>query len=579
VVECLSVDRTWDVARAGERPRPSSTGGTEIPILRRRAATGASAPPGRGGYSLLFKDSVIYGAGRTVQKLLAALLLPLYTAFLTRSDYGVLGMVVTVTTFLDVFVTLGFDLAFSRFYFDDAAERARRKVITNVFWVSTVYPALLLAACGLLLPSLSPTLLGDAYSPGDWRYFAVGFATLFFTNLNDLPFTLLRLEQRPWTFTAYSLGRVILQVPISILFVATFDWGVMGVLLAGLVTAVLLQLTMLPLYVTKLDFLPDWDVLRPMLKFAVPSLFIGISFYWLRMSDRFFLLHYQGSEEVGLYTVANSLAQPLFLVAGAFGLAWPQWHYSRMDDPEEHKRLVARGATYFLVINGLVLVAFGAMLPLLTHVLIGEQYWSVPRVTFVLAVSIVVYGIYIVFWTGASVSKKISMMPVFFAIASAVNIGLNFVFVPTYGMWAAAWTAVVGFALLAVMTFFYSRRSYAIPFEWPRLTRLLGATLATLGCVAAIMLATGLTTSMPLPDLIWRTALTIPALGVFPLVLHVTGFATAGERRRLHDAWRRLGRRKPPPAAPPEHESAAEAVAAIETLARLDATERDGLVP
>ena len=522
---------------------------------------------------------MIYGAGRTIQKLLAALLLPLYTAFLSRSDYGVLGMVVTVTTFLDVFVTLGFDLAFSRFYFDDDSQRARRKIITNVFYVSTVYPALLLFVCGLFLPSLAPTLLGDAYSSGDWVYFAVGFATLFFTNLNDIPFTLLRLEQRPWTFTAYSLGRVALQVPVSLLFVWVFDWGVMGVLLANLATAAGLQVAMLPVYVKRLDLRPYWSVLRPMLKFALPSLFIGISFYWLRMSDRFFLLHYQGSEEVGLYTVANSLAQPLFLVAAAFGLAWPQWHYAKMADPDEHRHFVARSATYYLVINGMVLVAFGTFLPLITHVLIGEQYWSVTGVTFVLAVSIVIYSIYFVFWTGASVAKKIGMMPVFFAIASALNIVLNFVFVPTYGMWAAAWTAVAGFALLAVMTYFYSQRSYPIPFEWPRLVKLLAATLAALAYMGAIIRVTGMTTSMPLPELVWCTVAMLPALAVLPLVLHVTGFATAGERRRLREAWRRLGRRKPPPAVPPEHESAAEAVAAIETLARLDATERDGLVP
>jgi O-antigen/teichoic acid export membrane protein len=49
---------------------------------------------------------VIYGAGRAMQKFLTALMLPLFTAFMTKSDYGVLGMVVTVTTFLDVFVTL-----------------------------------------------------------------------------------------------------------------------------------------------------------------------------------------------------------------------------------------------------------------------------------------------------------------------------------------------------------------------------------------------------------------------------------------------------------------------------------------
>ena len=101
---------------------------------------GKGTKPKSQGYSLLLKDSVIYGAGRALQKFLVALLLPLYTAFLTPSDYGILGMVVTVTTFLDVFVTLGFDVAFSRFYFDDKSPQARRRVITNVFYVSTVYP-------------------------------------------------------------------------------------------------------------------------------------------------------------------------------------------------------------------------------------------------------------------------------------------------------------------------------------------------------------------------------------------------------------------------------------------------------
>ncbi len=68
---------------------------------------------GSHGYSLLLKDSVIYGGGRALQKFLVALLLPLYTAFLTQADYGILGMVVAVTAFLDVFVTLGFDVASS----------------------------------------------------------------------------------------------------------------------------------------------------------------------------------------------------------------------------------------------------------------------------------------------------------------------------------------------------------------------------------------------------------------------------------------------------------------------------------
>ena len=84
----------------------------------------------------------------------------------------------------------------------------------------------------------------------------------------------------------------------------------------------------------------------------------------------------------------------------------------------------------------------GAYLPLLVHTFLNHPYWSVGPTTFVLALSIAMYALYFVFWVGANVAKKNSMIPIFFAIASAANIALNFWLVPDYGMWAAAWTTV-----------------------------------------------------------------------------------------------------------------------------------------
>ena len=373
--------------------------------------------PGSHSYSLLLKDSVIYGAGRALQKFLVALLLPLYTAFLSQADYGILGMVVTVTTFLDVFVTLGFDVAFSRFYFDDKSETARRRVITNVFYVSTVYPLILLGTVGLLMPQLAPVLLGKEYDAGDWRYFAVALATLFFSNLNDLPFTLFRLEHRPWIFSAYTIGRIFVQVPLSIVFVAVFDWGPMGVLLANLFTAAGMQVGLLPTYIRKVDWRWHWQLMRPMLAFAIPALFTGISFYWLKLSDRYFLLHYQGKEVVGLYTVAYSLSQPLYLTLMAFRMAWPQWHYAKLHEPEKHRKMVSRSSTYFLALNAVMLVLMGAFMPFIVHTFLNERFWSIGPTTFVLALSVAVYAVYFVFWVGSNVAKKNRMIPVFFVIA------------------------------------------------------------------------------------------------------------------------------------------------------------------
>jgi len=263
----------------------------------------------------------------------------------------------------------------------------------------------------------------------------------------------------------------------------------------------------------------------------------------------------------------------------AFRMAWPQWHYSKLGDREKHKRLVARSSTYFLALNGFMLVVLGALLPLLAHVLLNERYWSVVPTTFVLALSIAIYGAYFIFWVGSNVAKKNQMIPVFFAISSAVNVGLNFLFVPEYGMWAAAWNTVIGYAILAGTIYFYSRRYYPIPYEWARLLRLLGATALALAAVFGVMRLVGLATSLPLSDLVWRTAATLPALAVFPLVLVVSGFFTPGERERLLEPLRRLRRTGRRGVASPERESEEEAGEALETEARLDVTEKGGLSP
>jgi O-antigen/teichoic acid export membrane protein len=489
---------------------------------------------------------VIYGAGRAMQKFLTALMLPLFTEFLSKSDYGIIGMVVTVTTFLDVFVTLGFDVAFTRFYFDDKDPRNRGKIITHVFFVDFFYPAILLGTLIAFMPQISEAVMG---APGYTIYFDIGVATLFFTNLSDLPYTLLRLEHRPWTFTGFTLARVLIQVPMAVVFLAVFNLGPEGYLGANLLTAVILNIAALPIYVPKLRWLWDWELMKSMLAFAIPAMFTAISFFFLKLSDRFFLLHYQGKAEVGLYTVANSLAQPLYIVGMAFRMAWPQWHYAKLNEPELHKRMVARSSTYFMAFNAILVVLVGMYLPTVVHVLLDEGFWSIGPTTFVLTLSVALYNLYFIFWIGCNVAKKNRLVPVITLIASGVNVSLNFVLVPVYGMWAAAWTTVIGFGILAVLVFFISNKWYPIPYEWRRLITLGAASALTLGAAWAIGLAAGVEVHEPLWDLVLGQLAMTPALVVFPLVLWVTRFWTPEESQRIRRLWRRVtGRRKVVPA-------------------------------
>ncbi len=511
--------------------------------LRRRRAGGAGVE--KHGYKLLLKDSVIYGGGRALIKLLHALLLPLYSFYLTPEDYGLLGIVLTTATLIDVFVTLGFDVAFTRFYFDEKSEANHRRVITNVFYVKFLWGGLLLGALALAMPEVAELVTGDR---SDAIYFDIALINIFFTNWSDLPYTLFRLDHRPVTFSFFTVGRVLVQVPVTVALVVWADMGPMGVLVGNAIAAFVLNTLALPTYWKRLDWRPVWGHMWEMIQFAAPAIFTTLSFYLLKLSDRFFFIRYRSQAELGLYTVAVSLSQPVYLVMMAFRMAWPQWHYAKLKDTVEHKRLVARSSTYFLAFCLFMVTAMGVFMPLLVRVLLTKPaYWSVGPTTLVLAFSTAAYSAYFVFWVGSNVAKKNQLIPVIAAISGGINVGLNFWVIPAYGMFGAACTTLLGYALLALMVYFISEHYYPIRYEWARLIKLVAATAVALGAALGIDLLIGGGPQQAFGDMLWKQAVVAPTLALFPLTLWLTGFFTAGERARL--AARRLPfrRRRPAP--------------------------------
>jgi O-antigen/teichoic acid export membrane protein len=499
---------------------------------------GAGKKPGKHGYSLLLKDSVIYGAGSTLQKFLMVFLMPLYTAYLTPADYGVVGMVNVTAQFIYVFINLGYDVTMSRFYFDDRSEQRRRQVIGTVFLAWTVYPAILLGLLIALMPKLTPLLMG----PGDYAlYFDLGMLNIFFTNWNSIPFMLMRLDHKPWLFTAFMIARVVIQVSLSVLLVVVLHWGIYGVLVGTLVASFVMNTASLPTYWRRITFRLDPKLWWAMTAFAFPALLNGAIFFVLKLSDRWFLMRYWGKTEVGLYTTAFQLSQPVYVAAAAFRMAWPQWHYAKLNDPAEHKKLVARSSTYFMVLSAILLVGMGVYMPLIVRVLLHKaSYWSVGPTTEVLALSTVVFGFYFVLWTGCNVAKKNRQIPLITVLASALNLGLNFLLIPKYGMWAAAWTTVAGFVLLCVLVYFISQRHYPIAFEWGRLVKLTAATATTLAAGYGVAWLLGTDVAMPFDALVVNQLVTTPVLLLFPLVLLATRFFTPGEKAAAVSRWERL---------------------------------------
>src|SRR4051812_24658130 len=109
--------------------------------LRRLATTGAA-----------------YTASSVLSKLIAVFLLPIYTHYLTPSDYGAAEVMLASVIAASIVVRLGIIEAILRFYYV-AGEEPRAVIATgfaSVFWVATVASVLALPFAG----PLSTALLG-----------------------------------------------------------------------------------------------------------------------------------------------------------------------------------------------------------------------------------------------------------------------------------------------------------------------------------------------------------------------------------------------------------------------------------
>ena len=172
----------------------------------------------------LGRHSAIYGLGGLVSRILATLLLPLYTHFLPPQAYGEVEIITAATAVLAIVLQLGIASAFFRFYFDAKETPAKLTVVRTSFWF-TMGMSTLGLVIGLVFATQISHLLGLGDYPSLVRAGAVGLWAQ--TNYQQLT-ALFRVEERSTAYALASVANVLLTVGAMIAFVAVFHWGAVG---------------------------------------------------------------------------------------------------------------------------------------------------------------------------------------------------------------------------------------------------------------------------------------------------------------------------------------------------------------
>src|SRR4051794_25490194 len=412
----------------------------------------------------LGKHSAIYGLGAVVSRLIGLFLLPVVTRYLTRSELGAVDTLIALSVVLVIVFRAGISMAFFRFYFDATDDRGRTTVVRTSFWFTMTAATLGLIAGWALAGPISEALFSTHSRAGLVRAaFVLLWAQMNYEQLTAL----FRVEERSVSYVAATLANVLITVGATILLVAVWDKGALGVIVGNFTGTLVVFFVLLGYRRFQLGLEFDRPLFREMQRFGLPLVPSGLALWALDFADRFLLLKLKNAAEVGLYSVGVRVSTAILLLLIALRTAWPAFAYSIKDD-QEAKRAYGFVLTYVLYVSCWMSLTLSLLAPWIVRLLTAPAFYGGARVVPLLAFGATAFIAFNVMSIGIGRAKQTQLNWVVTGSAAALNIGLNFWLIPAYGMMGAAAATLVAYVVMFLGMTWRAQQVFPVPYQWRR---------------------------------------------------------------------------------------------------------------
>lgn len=473
------------------------------------------------------RNGIIYGFGQVMHRLIGFLLVPIYTRYLSPTDYGVAALLLLTTAFAETLWNYATTDTLSRFYYNYKKKKDQKQVISTsliiqiVFAITTTILVLLYSSqlSQLLFSTTKYTLL-----------IKIAFITFLIQTTNSIGRTVLRLEDKPGIFTAINLTQFATGMTFNIIFIVFLKMGLLGIFLGGLAGTIIAFLLLIPKLLLKVGLKFSISKAKPMMKFALPLIPASILNFLLMNTDIFMLQRLSTTAQVGLYNLAISFGGVInYFIGGPFVfLIWAPFVFSRIKIPKI-KETFSRIQTYFiflLVFGGLGLSIL--IKPVLSF-LVGAEFFEIYKVVPLIVLAFTFSALFYVFTIGLHIKKKTKIIPVMLIVATIINISINIILIPKIGYMGAAIAKIVTFLILSIIAYIVSFKTYHIPLE-----KRVGYLVITAGIYYFI------STLISVPSVAYQIALNL-LLGLsFPIMLYAIGFFREDEKSKFKEIIRQL---------------------------------------
>lgn len=386
------------------------------------------------------KSAIIVFSGMVLGRILTYLYIAL-VARLGSSEYGLLSLGVAIVSFLSVFAILGLNAGIERYisFYKNKGDKKRIK--------GTIYSSIKLS---LPLSVILAILL---------FIFSEKISVSIFHNIDLVPILRILCLTIPFLslsniFRSTIIGFQEIKYPVfirevienSVKLILTFILIYLGYNLFGAVISFVIAImltTILLLFSLQKKIFPLFTlkikpklITKELFSYSFPLLLVGFLVLMIKWTDVFMIGYFRTTSEVGLYNVALPTASLLVIVPTALMVLFMPiitelYTKGKMKDIHTLSRITLKWIFFVNFPIFLLILLFSKQI---LSILFGVEYIQASVALIILIMGYMIFSLSHVYMSNINMIKKTKLTFYILLIATLLNIALNYMLIPKFGM-------------------------------------------------------------------------------------------------------------------------------------------------
>ena len=409
----------------------------------------------------LLKKILSYGAVEGIAKLLNKLTLFLIPLILIDSKalLGKIGLIISIETLIPLLTLIGFDRIILRFYNEKEKYYGFLKTIFSSVFISHFIIFLVLIICYLF--SIKSFFEIDIFPD-----FLLISLLVFFQSYFTIILNILRVDQ---SHKLYFSSRLLFQFTkvLNVIFFTYYLKSHLGYLYGSIIAIVLIFIFLIfKKDKINLNLKTNFDnkTFKKFINFSWPFIFHGIAVNLVGNADKFVIKGFLSFEDLGLYTFIYSIGTSISLAFSAVTIYMEPLIYKE-SDKEKREQLLSQFNFYSIIIAILFLFIIGFISNniLNTTSLFKKEYGNVLIFIPTISSAYIVFPYYLKANYRLIYNKSSKTIASMSIISAVLNIIMNILFIPIYGIYASIIITIISFIFQATVFILISNK-----FKWKK---------------------------------------------------------------------------------------------------------------